>query len=230
MAKGKQQSLAESYIRKLKHGVKGNITVPSGANAGRYPTHVEEVKDDMIGFAHPILQGSFLPVYKNMNYEFTMDDGGALYVYEMAVVKVSKAAKPPIMWGEFISDPKRIQRRNYLRISCSWDVQVFPLELERRRPMSMKWLRARSLDISIRGTRFRTLDDLPSSMIFSSGDKLMIYFDLFDSEYYLIGGATRVVHDDQMWEVGMEFASVPSSLEKRLFEYIRQQEFKGREG
>lgn len=229
MAKGKQQSLAESYIRKLKHGVKGDITVTSGTNAGRYPTHVEEVKDDMIGFAHPILQGAYLPVYKDLTFEFTMDDGAALYVYKMAVVKVSKATKPPIMWGEFIADPKRIQRRNYLRTSCLWDIQVFPLDIERKHPMSAKWLRARSLDVSIRGTRFVVIDELPHKMGFKTGDKLMIYIDVFDKEYYLIGGATRVAHKQQGLEVGVEFAAVPPSLEKRFFEYIRQQEIKGRQ-
>lgn len=224
-----RQGLVQNYKLKLKHGVKGSIVVHSGANEGRYPTHVEETKgEDNIGFAHPFLQGSFLPVYKNMNFEFTIDDGGAIYVYPMTVTKVQKSAVPPIMWGEITDEPQRIQRRNFLRIASTWDIKIFPLDIERIRPMSMTWIPAQTLDISIKGTRFKLSEDAPKDLHFRSGDKIMISFELFEKDHFLLGGATRVVNEDG-WEIGMAFDSVPSSVEKRLFEYIRQQEFKGRD-
>ncbi len=66
-------------------------------------------------------------------------------------------------------------------------------------------------------------------MKFESGDRLMISLKVFDKEYFLLGKATRIMHADHIWEVGLGFDSVAISVERKLFEYIRQQEIMGRE-
>jgi hypothetical protein len=41
----------------------------------------------------------------------------------------------------------------------------------------------------------------------------------------LPGKATRVVLENKSWEVGVGFDFLPAKIEKKLFEFIRQQEF-----
>lgn len=218
------------YRSKLKPGTKGDIAVNAGIYKGRYASRLEDVKNDTVALAHPLMKGVLLPVYRDMNFTFTLEDSAALYVFDMAVRKVEMQSGVPLLWATILDEPRRIQRRQFLRISCFWDVTIFQIEEELKKPMSVTWKPARALDISLRGTRFKLDDETAGGLMFESGDKLMICFRLFGKEYFLLGKATRIVHADGMWEVGLGFDAVAISVEKKLFEYIRQQEIMGREG
>lgn len=228
MSKGSDRQVPD-YATRLKPGAKGDISIEAGAFKGRYPTQVEEIKDGAYGFLHPMVQNAFLPVYKGMTMTFTTDDGGALYMFDLAVKRSERGKGLPLMWVEVVGEAKRIQRRNFLRMEADWDIFVFQLESESRTPMAETWKGAKTLDISLRGMRFLMTNAVAGESEFTSGDKLAIKFSLYDHEYYLVGSATRIMHTDDAWEVGMSFDSVALSVEKKLFEYIRQQELMGRE-
>ena len=217
-------------MSKLKPGTKGDIAVNAGIYKGHYSSRLEDVKNDTIALAHPLMKGVLLPVYRDMNFTFTMEDSAALYIFDMAVRRMEVQSGVPLLWAVILDEPRRIQRRQFLRISCFWDVSIFQIETELKEPMRVIWKPARALDISLRGTRFKLSDETAEGLTFESGDRLMIRFQLFGKEYFLQGRATRIVHADGIWEVGLGFDSIAISVEKKLFEYIRQQEIMGREG
>ncbi len=217
-------------MSKLKPGTKGDIVINAGIYKGRYSSRTEDVKNDTIALACPLKKGVMVPVYRDMNFTFTIEDGTAQYVFDMELRRIDVQSGIPLLWAAIVGEPRRIQRRQFLRIPCFWDVSVFQIEAEQRTPMSVTWKPAKLLDISLRGTRFKLDDKTAGGLLFESGDRMMISFKLSDKEYFLSGRATRIMHADDTWEVGLGFDSVAISVERKLFEYIRQQEMMGREG
>jgi c-di-GMP-binding flagellar brake protein YcgR len=219
-----------NYSYKLRPGLNGEIVIDAGIYRGRYPSRVEEVTGDGIaGLAYPLFRSALLPVYRDLDFTFIFEDCGALYLFEMAVRKVdTQSGNVPLMWAAVFGDPRRIQRRQFLRVSCPWDVMAFHVEWEVRSPMSTRWINGRALDISLGGIRFKIMDGNADGHIFESGERMFVGFPLAGKQNFQLGRASRVVHVNSAWEIGVGFDSLPSSVERKLFEFIRQQEMMGR--
>jgi c-di-GMP-binding flagellar brake protein YcgR len=220
---------AIDYSSKLQPGKKGEIAINAGIYKGHYPSQVEDIKSDAVALAHPLMQGALLPAYRDMNFTFTLDDGAALYVFDMSVRKSETQSVPPILWANVNSYPKRLQRRQFLRISCLWNIMVFHLESEMKNPMSVAWLPAKAIDISLGGYRFVIGRNYIGGINFELGDRMFVRFDLASAEQLQVGRITRVVREKDVFEIGVGFDALPASTEKKLFEYIRQQEIMSRE-
>jgi c-di-GMP-binding flagellar brake protein YcgR len=207
-------------------GVKGEIIINAGIYKGRYASRVEDVKGDgdLVGFAHPLMNGALLPAYRDLNFDFVMEDGSALYVFMMAVKRADTQSGIPIMWAYLAGEPERIQRRRFLRVSCFWSIQIFHIGQELRSPMSAKWLPAKAIDVSLGGYRFKLLRADAEDLGFEMEDRVLVFFTLSGKQYLMSGRVTRVIPSFDAWEVGVGFDSVSSIMEKKLFEYIRQQE------
>jgi c-di-GMP-binding flagellar brake protein YcgR len=214
----------QDYTLKMQVGKKGEIQINAGIYKGHYPSRVEDIKGEIVGFAHPLISGALLPVYRELDFNFVMEDGSALYVFPMAVRRVEIQTGVPIMWAEIADAPKRIQRRQFLRVSCLWDILVFHIGRELSEPMSVKWLPAKAIDISLGGYRFKIPKENADGLAFDTDDRILVYFTLTDDQIMLTGKATRVVREGGFWVVGVGFDSLPAKIERKLFEFIRQQE------
>jgi c-di-GMP-binding flagellar brake protein YcgR len=214
----------QDYSFKLEIGVKGEIVINAGIYKGRYASRVEDTKGDTVGLAHPLMGGALLPAYRDLNFNFIMEDASALYVFEMSVRRVDMQSGLPIMWANLLDYPKRIQRRQFLRVQCLWNVLIFHMGQELSEPMSAIWLSAKAIDISLGGYRFRLTNEEAKGITFESDDRVLVFFTLSDKQYMLQGRTTRIVHTREAWEVGVGFDALSSTMEKKLFEYIRQQE------
>ncbi|MDR1482647.1 MAG: PilZ domain-containing protein [Synergistaceae bacterium] len=230
MAKEEIESSGINYSYKLKPGLKGEIAIDAGVYRGRYPSRVEDVGEDgAVGLAYPLLRGTLLPVYRDLDFTFAFEDSGALYMFKMAVQRVDmQLGGMALMWATVFGDPKRFQRRQFLRVSCPWDVKAFHVEWEVASPMSTHWMNGIALDISLGGIRFKIGDENADGHTFELGEKVFVSFPLAGRQNFQLGRASRIVHAQDAWEIGVEFDSLPSSVEKKLFEFIRQQEMTGR--
>ena len=225
----KKKAPKADYTSKLKVGIKGDISIDAGIYRGRYPSRVNDITDDLVGFDHPLLKEALLPAYRDMSFKFTMEDSGALYVFEMSVLKSDNKTGLPVMWATLQDYPTRIQRRQFLRISCLWNAMIYHLDREGREPMSSRWMDVKVTDISLGGYLFKLKNEIAGDLEFNSGDEIMLKFTLAGDAYFQTGRASRIVNDKKMWEIGVGFESLPASLEKKLFDYIRQQELQERE-
>jgi c-di-GMP-binding flagellar brake protein YcgR len=200
------------------------MVINAGIYKGHYATYVEDVKPETIGFAHPLMSGALLPVYRELEFDFIMDDGSAQYIFEMAVRRVEFRGGLSTMWAILQDYPKRIQRRQFLRVPCFWNISIFHTGYEKNKPMSMKWMPAHAIDISLGGYRLKISDEGARGLTFKQGDKILVFFELSGKQYMLSGSSMRIEYSENFWEVGVSFDSLPSLVEKKLFEYIRQQE------
>lgn len=211
---------ALDYTSKLQPGIRGEIVIDAGIYKGRYSSRVEDVRGDSVGFAHPLLKGALLPAYRDLDFVFILEDSGALFEFPMSVRRTDAKTGLPILWANLLDFPKRVQRRNFLRVSCLWDASIFQLSNEQNAPMAGKWFGAKIIDISLGGYRFKVSGDIA----FESGDKVLVRFLLGGKEYFLLGRVSRIISSQDVWEVGVELDSLAVSVEKKLFEFIRQQE------
>ena len=214
----------QDYTYKMQVGVKGEIVINAGVYKGRYASVVEEIKGETIGFAHPLMKGMLVPVYRDLNFDFIMEDGSALYVFDMSVKRVDVQGNLATMWAHQLDYPRRIQRRGFLRVSCFWDIMIFHLGHEMNEPMSTRWCPAKAIDVSIGGYRFKISKEEAGDQTFETNDGILVFFTLFGEQYMLPGKGTRIVQTAKMWEVGVGFDSLSPNTEKKLFEFIRQQE------
>jgi c-di-GMP-binding flagellar brake protein YcgR len=215
----------QDYTFKMQVGKKGEIQINAGIYKGHYPSRVEDIRGDSVGFAHPLVSGALLPVYRELNFDFVLEDGSALYIFPMAVRRVDMQSGLPIMWADIADYPKRIQRRQFLRVSCLWNILVFHVGRELSEPMSVKWLPAKAIDISLGGYRFKVSREEAAGLSFEMDDRILVHFSFADvPQVMLVGRVTRVVQEGGFWEVGVGFDSLPAKIEKKLFEFIRQQE------
>ena len=217
------------YTEKIQVGVKGDIVINAGVYKGRYQTWIEDIKDDAVGLIYPHIKDNLLPIYRDLQFEFIMEDSGALYVFEMFVNRVQLHGGNTILWARQAGYSKRIQRRQFLRVECFFDIMIFHLGYEARKPMSSKWHPAKAIDISLGGYRFKLSKADAGGLTFKTDDLILLLFTLSEQQYMLSGRGTRIVQTEDMWEVGVGFDSVPASVEKKLFGYIRKQEMLSRD-
>jgi c-di-GMP-binding flagellar brake protein YcgR len=223
MAKSADVSLYD-YTDKLQVGVRGEIVINAGIYKGRYASRVEDIKSETVGLAHPLMGGALLPAYRDLDFDFIMEDGSAQYVFEMAVRRIEMQTGLPIMWSALQNSPQRIQRRQFLRVPCLWNISVFHTGQEKKAPMSSKWMSAYAINISLGGYRFKISKEDAQGLVFEHGDKILVFFGLSGKQYMLSGSAMRIERAGNIWEVGVAFDYLPAIMEKKLFEYIRQQE------
>lgn len=212
------------YADKLQPGMKADFVVVSGSRKGRYPTIIEECNESDVTILCPLVKTAPLPLYKDMEAVLVTEDSNALYEFEISVARMSRGSNIPCVVVDLTGDARRIQRRHFLRVDCSWDIDIFHIEQEMAAPMTVNWKKARAMDISLRGLRFRIPDIDADDLTFEPASKIMIRYDLFEKEYFVMGTTTRIQHTDGVWEVGLSFDTVGSSAEKKLFEFIREQE------
>lgn len=210
---------------RFKPGIKAEIAINAGLYKGRYPSRIEDYKgDNLLALAHPLLKSVLLPVYRDMSFLMCVEDGTAIYEYEMTVARIDLKTGVPLLWARIEGEPNRIQRRRFLRVDSFWNVKIFPLQVEADTPMQGRWFDARVVDISLGGYRFKS----PHRGDIQQGDRFLLDFTLGGRRYYLEGRASRVKMDESSWDIGVEFSMLPRSVERALFEYIRQQEMMGR--
>ena len=210
---------------RFKIGTKVDISINAGLYKGRYASRVEDSKgDDLLCLAHPLLKGVLLPVYRDMSFLMNVEDGTAVYEYEMTVTRIDLKTGVPLLWAQIDGQPMRIQRRRFLRVDSFWTVKIFPLQVGIEKPMQGQWFDARVVDVSLGGYRFKA----PYKGEIQQGDRFLLDFMLAGKKYYIEGRASRIRVEENSWDVGVEFDMLPRSVERALFEYIRQQEMMGR--
>ena len=101
---------------------------------------------------------------------------------------------------------------------------IFHVGCELSEPMSAKWLPAKAIDVSLGGYRFKILKEDVRGLSFNTDDRILLYYTLDEAQIILAGKATRVLTEGGFWIVGVEFDFLPAKIERKLFEFIRQQE------
>lgn len=103
-----------------------DLMVTDGSLQGTYSTVIQEINGDRLRLETPQVNGLYLPVASGEEVILKQYAQGATFEGESRVVDRGDADDPAL----FIDRPetvKRIQRRDFVRIPCDLDAEVFVL-------------------------------------------------------------------------------------------------------
>lgn len=210
----------------LSLGTKGEFRVEDGLFKGTYSTRLEDLREDVLGLAHPMFKGALLPVYRDMDCELVAEDGRSPVRVPCVVIRSDVAGPVPILWVRVTGPAERIQRRRYLRVPCVKEFRIFPLEVEQMSPLSGRWLKGIAVDMSLGGVRFNI--EYPYRI--SPGDRFLCIMSFGGGAFPSVVRVMRVEGASGGWKCGGSFEAIPRWAEKYIIEFIRSQELNSRQG
>lgn len=210
-----------------KIGARAILVNEAGLYKGIYPTRVEDVKGDQVGLSHPLLRGALLPVLRNVELKLRVDAEDSLYQTVVSVVRGAPREDVPMLWVTPVTEARRVQRRNFVRVPCLLKTAFFRLEGVNLKPEREEWVLAVSNDISLGGVR--VIMSRAASLKFKDKDRALIRLEVQGETLFLTGNAVRREQKGEGWELGFAFEAVPAFMEKTLGAFIRQQELAGRQ-
>lgn len=200
------------------------LTVQAGLYKGKYPTRMEDVKDDLWAFAHPMRKGALLPLYREMAVTLLCEEQSCHLFAHATVVRSDMTGTVPLLWVRPEGNVERIQRRRFVRVPCLLDMMAFCLDFEEKNPLKGRWFAGKAADISLGGIRFRC----SRSAVFGEEDELFLCLALSEPFWVVTKVIRRSDLPDDVCEAGLEFQALPRVVEKALLDFIRRQELQKR--
>jgi len=201
-------------------GGRCSLSVEAGLYKGKYPTRMEDCKDDLWAFAHPMRKGGLLPLYREMAVTLLCEEQNCHLWAQATVVRSDMTSSVPLLWVRPEGDVERIQRRRFVRVTCLLEAQAFCLDREDRSPLQGGWFVGKVFDISLGGMRLR----FPRKAVFGREDELLVRLEL-DEPYWTVTKVMRRSDGNEgTSEAGLEFQALPRVVEKALLDFIRRQE------
>ncbi|HOO88977.1 MAG TPA: flagellar brake protein, partial [Synergistales bacterium] len=90
-------------------GSKVSLVIDAGLYKGTYPSRVEDVDEEAIGLAHPMMRGALLPVHRNVQLKMSVEAGGALYFSVVSITKGLVRDSLPLLWVVPVGEARKIQ-------------------------------------------------------------------------------------------------------------------------
>ncbi len=208
-------------------GSKVSLVIDAGLYKGTYPSRVEDVDEEAIGLAHPMMRGALLPVHRNVQLKMSVEAGGALYFSVVSISKGLVRDTLPLLWVATVGEARKIQRRLFVRVPCLMKIGFFPLEGENYKPEKEEWVYVNAKDISLGGVGFTVPHE--KERFFPEKTRFLVEIVLQEKKYLLVGKLVKKMPKNELLELGMAFEGVPGFVEKPLGGYIRQQELAGRQ-
>lgn len=208
-------------------GSKVSLVIDAGLYKGTYPSRIEDVDDELIGLAHPMLRRALLPVHRNVQLKMSVEARGALFFSLVSISKGLVRDALPLLWVTPVGEARKIQRRLFVRVPCLLKTGFFRLEGENYRPEKEEWVYVNAKDISLGGMGLSVPQE--KVHLFPESARFLVELVLQEKRYLLVGKIVKKIPKNEVWEVGVVFEGVPVFAEKPLGNYIRQQELAGRQ-
>jgi len=208
-------------------GNKVSLTIDAGLYKGIYPSKIEDVDEENIGLAHPLLRGALLPVHRSVQLKMKVETEGGVYFSVVSITRGFTHGTLPLLWVAPVGEAQKIQRRYFVRVPCLLKTAFFRLEGEEYRPEKEEWHFVTAKDISLGGIGFSVPQD--RSGVFCQGNRYLLGIAVQDRTFLLVGKIVKKMTRDDLLELGVAFEGLPSSVEKCLGGFIRQQELAGRQ-
>ncbi len=202
---------AVQYLDKLVSGLAVELHVPEGDYEGNYKTHVDEIGKTRLSVYAPHYQGMIIPLQESTLVEVTFWDDVASYSFMSSVLQ--RVATPIPMFVLKMPDSiRRVQRRNYVRVSASFPITYQVVEREGLGDL----LKGNMLDLSGGGMRFQAKVKL---------DKGSILYANLELPCGIIGTPGRVcrvepIEDTKYFSVSVDFYQISERDRDRIIRCV----------
>jgi len=215
---------------KLKVNQKIELVVNAGRYQGIYPSRVEEITPQSIVVGMPIKQGSLIPLSPGMRLEVYFSQQGTFYASGTEVLAAVKEPIP-LLFLKPLTEFRKIQRRNYVRMATILPVQYRVLtkeNTEENNDQPIPYIETTSRDIGGGGIAINTNEALKTTT------PVELIISLPRTEIRAIG---KVVHRDELpptanmkYALGIEFTEITEQARDQIIRYIfdLQRELRGK--
>lgn len=202
---------ALQYLDKLVPGLAVELHVPEGEYEGNYKTHVDEVGKSRISVYAPHNQGMIIPIHVGTPVEVTFWDEAASYSFYSTVLQ--RIAVPISVFVLHTPETiKRVQRRNYVRVSAFFPITYQVVEKTGLSDVQ----KGNMLDLSGGGMRFQAREKL---------DKGTILYAHLDLPSGILGTPGRVcrcepIEDSKYFSVSVDFYQISERDRDRIIRCV----------
>ena len=220
----KSRKLLEELI-----GSKAELLITSGLYKGSYPSRLEEIENELLGVAHPMLREALLPALRSSELVMKIETDNGFYQATVTVLRSTVNVTVPLLWVKLLTPLEKVQRRMFVRVASSLKAEMFFLEptqeLEEGAEFPPKeWLSVRISDISLGGVGI-FLKENQTRYCLESG-RYLLRMHIGDSVFFVVSRLAKIFRKDNTTiGIGIAYESLPISTEKLMGAYIRQQEF-----
>lgn len=205
-------------------GEQVDLVVSDGALEGTYSTVIQELERDRLRLETPQVNGLYLPVGSGTGVILKQYAQGATFEGETRVVDRDDNDEPSLM----VAVPervKRIQRRNFVRVPCDLDAEIFVLDVPEGEVPS--------------GSLDGTLEDISAGGVQLAVDRRLPLFTEIELVFTLpvidrtlrevFGEVVRVPDKSEApYSLGVEFTSITENNRNDIIQYVyeRQRDLK----
>lgn len=205
-------------------GEQVDLVVSDGALEGTYSTVVQQLERDRLRLETPQVNGLYLPVGSGADVILKQYAQGATFEGETRVVDRDDQDEPSLM----VAVPervKRIQRRNFVRVPCDLDAEIFVLDVPEGEVPS--------------GSLDGTLEDISAGGVQLAVDRRLPLFTEIELVFTLpvidrtlrdvFGEVVRVPDQPEApYSLGVEFTSITENNRNDIIQYVyeRQRDLK----
>ncbi|MDR2175444.1 MAG: flagellar brake domain-containing protein [Synergistaceae bacterium] len=210
-------------------GAKAELVIFYGHYKGSYASRLEEVEENfLVGVAHPTLRGVYLPVMRGTELTLKVDGPGCFYQAAASIVRNSFNVGVPLLWLKLRTPLEKVQRRMFVRVSCSIQANAFFLGCDSRSPERThlpprEWFPVRITDMSLGGCGITVKNSM--GFHYLEGGRYLLSLKMNGTNFFLTGKIIKIFEKgDVSVGAGLAYDGLTSFLEKLMGAFIRQQE------
>lgn len=208
-------------------GARTDITIETGLYKGEYPSRLESTEGSVWKLGHPFLGSGLLPLYRGVEVVLSVKTDGSVYRAVGSVLGAVREGAVVLLVLQISGDVEKIQRRQFIRVSCLLDGKVTPLS-DPPTIGGSGWLDGTIKDISLGGARLSVPGK--QGMAFDGISRAILRVSIDKNRYYLPCkvAMARFIDDTQNTDLGLAFEILPGLVEKALGRFVRHQELASR--
>jgi len=182
---------------------------------GLFRSNIQDLTDEYIGISVPVLQGKYLPIRKGERVEVLYYIDKDIYGFN-TVVLGKKIDKVFIVLLAHPKKVKMVQRRNYVRILISLEINCAVIDKEKNKTNNQyEFFSATTLDLSGGGV------SIISDRSFRYADQIMLTIPLAAEDITVAGKVVRVNKKDDGKNIyGLSYINIDNRSRDRLISFI----------
>jgi len=209
-------------------GSKVELVISSGLYKGTFLSSLEELDNSLIGVAHPMYKGGFLPALRSTELLMKIEAPSCIY---QATVTASRSAlnlNIPLLWLKFVSALEKVQRRMFVRVPTSIKADAYFLGTSGELPEDValpprEWFSVRISDISLGGVGMSIKENIIPYCL--EGGRYLLSMKIVNNTFFVVGKLVKILEKKERGiEVGFAYEGLSVCAEKLMGGYIRQQE------
>ena len=195
------------------------LEVKDSDYAGKYPSRVEEIRDDSLVLAMPISRGEIVTLRRDTPITINFMLSGANHVFEATILE--RIREPlPVFVVKMPSEAKKKQRRSWVRVPASMKISY--TTVKDKSIIDELYLEAQTIDISGGGLLFY------SDRGYRPGERMKVILHLPKRPLEIRAKVVRsmLIPDQQprLYQTGVEFTDIRERQRDRVMKYVFEQQ------